>query len=75
MTVSGMRLFHLLRKEDVHGISGTGIVAEGCEFTNGRVCLVWLTATSSISIFDNIKELEEIHGHEGRTVIVWKDEE
>ena len=32
-----MRLFVLLREEDVTGVSGTGIVAEGVEWQDGRV--------------------------------------
>lgn len=32
-----IRTFKLNRKVDVTGVSGTGIVAEGTEFSNGRV--------------------------------------
>lgn len=67
------RIFHLQRTEDVHGVSGTGRVAEGVEFTNGKVALNWLTATSSIGVYDNIREVEEIHGHEGRTKVEWDE--
>ena len=74
MRLNAMRPFHLWRHEDVHGKSGTGIVAEGIEFTNGKCCVSWLTATSSIGVYDNIREVEEIHGHEGRTEIIWDDE-
>ena len=30
----GMRCFYLFRKEDVHGMSGTGVVAEGVTFNS-----------------------------------------
>jgi hypothetical protein len=66
-----MRLFELHRAEDVHGVSGTGTVAEGVEFSNGRVAIEWLTSTPSTNIYDNIKQVDEIHGHEGRTKVVW----
>jgi hypothetical protein len=41
-------MFMLRRTEDVSGLSGTGMVAEGVEFTDGRVAmrcrteLIWL---------------------------------
>jgi hypothetical protein len=66
-----MRLFHLERAEDATGVSGTGRVAEGVEFGNGKCVLSWLTRYSSIAIYENIRELELIHGHEGKTKIVW----
>ena len=61
--------FLLVRNDDETGISGTGVVAEGVEFANGRCVLGWLTPTSSINIYNNLEELVEIHGHEGRTVV------
>lgn len=70
-----IRRFHLQRNEDVHHVSGTGIVAEGAEFTNGMIALSWLTPTPSLNTYPNIRCVEEIHGHEGRTLIVWEGEE
>lgn len=66
-----MRTFRLLRKEDQGGVSGTGYVAEGVEFENGRCCLAWLTQHTSVAIYDDIVTLEKIHGHGGKTVIEW----
>jgi len=68
-----MRIFHLLRLIDETGVSGTGIVAEGICFSNGKCAISWLTKYSSIAIYDNIEELEKIHGHNGSTVIKWED--
>jgi len=70
---SGMRYFYLRRIEDESGTSGTGIVAEGVEFTNGQCVLHWLTQFSSIAIYPTIKELINIHGHNGKTVIEYYD--
>lgn len=70
-----MRRFVLQRNEDVHGVSGTGVVAEGVEFTNGTIALSWLTPTSSMGFYANARCVEEIHGHEGRTVMVWEEED
>lgn len=72
--MQAIKRFRFKRTEDVSGISGTGIVAEGVEFTNGKVVMCWLSSVSSLSIFNNIKELELIHGHEGRATIEWMDQ-
>ncbi len=72
--MTGLRLFHLKRIEDVHGVSGTGVVAEGVEFSNGMVALTWLSPWRKVDVCENIKALEQVHGHEGRTVIVWVGE-
>lgn len=72
--INKMRLFHLVRDHDVSGVSGTGIVAEGCELSNGSVVMTWLSTHHSIVIYPNIKEVESVHGHEGSTKIVWLDE-
>ena len=66
---TGMRLFYLRRKEDESGVSGTGVVAEGVELTNGQCVMHWLTQFSSVCIYPTMKELMNIHGHEGKTVI------
>ena len=66
-----MRMFHLVRIEDVSGISGTGIVAEGVLFSTGKCVLAWVTEYQSVAVYDSIEELEAIHGHNGRTKIEW----
>lgn len=68
-----MRRFNLKRDEDVSGVSGIGIVAEGVEFDSGMCCMTWLSKYASIVIYPNIKILEAIHGHENRTKIVFID--
>jgi hypothetical protein len=68
-----MKPFYLVRSEDVSGISGTGVVAEGCVFTNGKVVLAWVTEYHSITVFDSLEEVILIHGHDGRTRVVWVD--
>ena len=71
------RRFELHRDDDVTGVSGTGVVAEGIEFTDrrrgaalaqpvavvGRVPRAWAWSRSSA-----------VHGHGGQTRIVWLDE-
>lgn len=68
-----MRTFKLVRMEDESGVSGTGVVAEGVEFSHGEVALSWLTLHRSMGFYPNIRELENIHGHGGRTVVRWDD--
>lgn len=65
-----MKYFYLQRVEDVSGTSGIGRVAEGVEFSSGQCCLKWLTNVSSIAIYDSIKDVEAIHGHEGKTKVI-----
>jgi hypothetical protein len=70
-----IRRFVLVRSADVSGISGVGIVAEGVQFSSGRVALTWRHALSSIGIYDNLADLLAIHGHNGATAVEWLDEE
>lgn len=68
-----MKRFYLYRTEDETGVSGVGIVAEGAEFENGQAILCWLTEHTSVAIYRSVKELETIHGHGGKTKVVWID--
>ena len=68
-----MRRFELLRITDVSGVSGTGLVAEGVEFSSGKVALCWYGEYRSMSFWDSIDSLEAVHGHEGSTKVVWID--
>lgn len=66
-----MRTFHLQRDEDVSGVSGTGIVAEGVEFSDGSVVIRWAGEHRSTVVWPGIESVEAIHGHGGATRIVW----
>ena len=75
-----MRRFNLVRTEDVHGSSGVGVVAEGVAFSDfqGPVAMRWLglgdTPQSIVVFYEcGIRDVRAIHGHEGRTEIVWLD--
>jgi hypothetical protein len=69
-----MRRFELHRDEDVSGVSGTGVVAEGIEFSDGVAVVRWLGAWPSTVVHPNMKTVAHIHGHDGRTRIVLCDE-
>ncbi len=66
-----MRLFHLERRVDVSGTSGTGRVAEGVVFSNGWCALTWLTPHTSVAFYASIADVDAIHGHNGNTVVVF----
>jgi len=67
------RRFHLLRLEDVSGLSGCGVVASGVVFEDGRVALEWFGSRSSINIYNCIDDIEYLHGHQGKTLIIYDD--
>jgi hypothetical protein len=74
-----MRRFQLVRHEDVTGVSGTGVVAEGCTFSDGSGAVRWLVgpyhSTVSWDPPTVLEALEAVHGHSGRTEIVYLDPE
>lgn len=68
-----MRRFQLHRDVDTSGVSGTGLVAEGVEFSHGMCALTWLTPNRCVNVYENMKAVETIHGHAGNTRVVWVD--
>jgi hypothetical protein len=67
-----MRNFTLERSIDVTGVSGTGTVAEGVEFSDGLVALRWIVGKHrSTVILESIKSVQAIHGHNGATQVIW----
>lgn len=74
MTKNGMRTFQVVREEDVSGVSGTGVIAEGVLFSNGKVVVNWISMHKIIEMADSVAEWQAVHGHEGKTKIVWDDE-
>ena len=69
-----MRRFRLKRNTDVSGVSGTGYIVEGVEFSNGEVVTHWLTDWSTLGVYRNIEDVLGVHGHDGMTVLEWIDE-
>ena len=65
-----MKIFYLNRVEDESGISGTGRVAQGFIFDNGKVAVTWLSEHPSVTVYDNIGEVRAIHGHGGKTEVI-----
>lgn len=67
-----MKSFSLYRIEDESGVSGTGRVAEGVQFTDGTCVLRWLTTFRSTAFYQTLADLEQIHGHHGKTKIIFE---
>jgi hypothetical protein len=65
-----MKTFYLYRREDLHGHSGLGVVAEGVIFDNGMACMTWLSEWATMTMFPNIQTVARLHSHEGRTLVV-----
>lgn len=71
-----MRAFWMIRDDDETGISGTGIVAEGIEYSDGKVAIRWQThgdSHHSTVLWDNLEDARAIHGHSGKTWFQFAD--
>lgn len=79
------RRFVLVRQVDVTGISGTGIVVEGVQFSDGTVAVRWLdTGVPEVHrergvrpttvIHESVQSVVALHGHNGATKLVWYDD-
>ena len=76
-----MKTFKLIRDVDHTGLSGTGTVAEGIEFSDGTVALRWLDidhdsenyqrgVRPTTVIHESIDAVIALHGHNGSTRII-----
>ena len=64
-----MRTFKLHRIEDVSCVSGTGDVAEGAIFGNGKVAIGFISQWPSVIVYDSMADMVAVHGHGGRTEV------
>lgn len=55
------RTFTLNRGNDESGVSGTGTVLEGVEFSDGRVVVEWTSQPASTVIWNNFDDFWKIH--------------
>ena len=65
------KTFKLIRQKDVSGVSGTGTVAEGVVFQNGKTILCWTRVPHSVTVFNSLDEMLMVHGHAGNTQLHW----
>lgn len=64
--------FVLRRHHDVTGVSGTGIVADGVLFPaagGSKAVVRWRGERGSTVVWDSLRHVQEIHGHDGATVV------
>ena len=72
-----MRVLWLVRDTDVTGISGTGIVAEVVEFSDGTVVMRWLPSGTArpdhvkptTVLHESLESVIGLHGHDGKTYL------
>lgn len=71
-----IKLYKLVRKKDIHGVSGIGLIALIAVFPSGRAILEWVSSNHpTLTIFNGgIQEIELIHGHNGTTTVEKLDE-
>ena len=69
------RRFELHRDQDISGVSGVGIVAEGVEFSDGSCALRWPGYGGATAVWPDITGIEAVHGHQGATRVVFLDGE
>lgn len=70
--ITSAQPFVLRRHQDVTGVSGTGIVADGVLFPaagKSKAVLRWRGERGSTVVWDNLHHAREVHGHDGATVI------
>lgn len=72
---AAFRRFVLQRHEDVTGVSGEGVVAEGVQFSNGVIALRWLSEFPTSVVFHDrgVDSVEAVHCHGGKTQMVFID--
>ena len=76
----GIRTFTACRQKDETGISGEGVVIEGCVFATGHCIIHWLTPAprGALAIFDSFDDFIKIHvtSHPtNNTIITFEDGE
>lgn len=69
------RTFKLYRDEDPSDVSGTGLICEGVLFSDGQAAIHWLGKWPLTTPHpDGLSSVMGIHGHNGKTRLVWDDD-
>jgi hypothetical protein len=69
------RRFRFERDVDVSGVSGVGVVATGILFADGQAVVRWIVPDKpqSTVVYSSLHDAELIHGHDGKTRLVFDD--
>jgi hypothetical protein len=74
----GMTTFTVCRQNDITGISGEGVVIEGCVFATGHAIIHWLLPApkGSIAMFENFDDFIKTHvsSHPTNNTIITYDD-
>lgn len=70
-----IRRFELHRDADHTGVSGTGVVAEGVQFSDGTCVVRWKGEAASTVAWASLEHAARVHGHGGATRFVFLDPE
>lgn len=78
-----MRTFKLIRLQDLTGTSGCGHVASGQVDSKGQTTIRWTVDAkladgskrkiNSVTTFEHWTDAVLLHGHGGKTVLIWDD--
>lgn len=63
--------FYVVRHRDPSGISGTGFVAQGTQWSDGGCAVYWPSETPCTQVWSSVEDFLKVHGHEGETTIEW----
>lgn len=66
-----VKVGHIDRHVDVHGVSGEGRVADVFEASNGKCIVIWISPNTSVNVYDSAKAVENVHNHGGKTAVIW----
>lgn len=80
MAPRGIRTFTVCRQSDETGVSGEGVVIEGCELASGHCIIHWLypPPRGGIAIFDSLGDFLKVHVEphpSNKTIITFEDGE
>src|SRR5688572_27116451 len=70
-TVVRRRTWELVRYQDLGGVSGTGVVAEGCVCTDGSVAWRWRGSNPATAVWPDLESVLAVHGDQGATEVRW----
>jgi hypothetical protein len=78
LALQGIRTFTVHRHYDETGVSGEGIVIEGCVLATGQCLVHWLypPPRGGIAIFDSMSDFVKVHINphpSNRTIITYDD--
>lgn len=66
-----MRNFILDRKQDITGISGTGIIAYGVQWTPGGLCDMYWLGTKTTGQYPSIDSIKSTHCYNNNASVIW----